>query len=229
VPSAAADELPPTPAETSAVTALLDEPVAAPTPGPTDVPTSDMTTPEPEEMPAEDSAEPTVQEAAEPSEEPTGERKGPPDPNSSAEGPEGTQAVQTGEVTDEAESEPSIGTPASANAVELSLSSQASAEPVLDPWASIGDLDCADLITPVTLDNSRSTGTVAFVVLAAEDVNAEEVEALYEETFVLAAGAREVVRVPVADGTQVGIDVRAFDPSNVGLNEGMAFTGSHIS
>ena len=222
VPSAAADELPPAPAEARAVSAPTDEPPPAATPEPSQEPTSVVTTPEPQETPTEEPAEPTstdptgVQGA-------TGESTEPAQPTPPAEGSEGMQSVQEGELSKDAESGAPIGTPA-ADAVELPFSSQADAEPVLDPWASIGDLDCADLTIPVTLDNSRSTGTVAFVVLAAEDVNAEEVEALYEETFVLAAGAREVVRVPVADGIQVGIDVRAFDPSNVGLNEGMAFS-----
>jgi hypothetical protein len=79
-----------------------------------------------------------------------------------------------------------------------------------DPRASIGDVSCTNWTVPVTLDNSRSTETVFYQVLAA-DAFADESENTFEDTIEVSAGDIQVVAVPVTEDTVVEVYVAALD------------------
>jgi hypothetical protein len=185
VPSAAADELPPTPAETSAVTAPADEPVAAPTSDPLDVPTSEATPPEPEETaaPNGESVEPAGEESPSTADEATGDAT------------ETTDQAQLAQEPDNSQTSPAAQTLA------------ASAEEIRDPRASIGDINCANLTVPVTLDNSRSTEPVNYEVLA-EVVDIEgDLDRVLQAR--LPADALRIVNVPLTEDTRIWVQVFA--------------------
>jgi LPXTG-motif cell wall-anchored protein len=208
VPSAAADELPPTPAETSTVTAPAEEPQPAPTPEPSELPTSEVTTPEPQEgaPPTDDPPEPVKatgddSPATGAADEALGEPTEATDQTPAEETSE-TQTVEEGVATAPAVPDTPIQAQATAGDEQTPLSGRALAAPVLNPLASIGDLNCADLTVPVTVDNSRSTGPVLITV---------DYSGL--EAFELAAGATQVVPVSVSGGS-VYIQVLAQDPSS---------------
>ena len=178
------------------------------------MPTSAGTSPAPPVIAAltEDSAEPASEDTAATSDPHTGVPTEADDPTLPEHGPEATPALQEGELSRDVESEAPIGTAAAADAAELVLSDQAIAEPVLDPRASIGALDCTLGTVPVTLDNSRSTGAVRFVVHAVDDYEDWDTgHFLYEELFDVAAGATELVHLPVTGVSFVSILARAFD------------------
>lgn len=213
VPSAAADELLPTPAATSEGGAQAVETVTAPTPEPADTQTTEATPPEAQESvpPADGPAEPTGDETTATAEGAAGEPTEPAD--QPGEEPDGTQTGEGADADGLAESA-GAAQPHEIAAAEEEPLSQAPAGPVLDPLASIGDLDCTGVTVPVTLDNSRSTGTVRFVVQAVDDYEDWETgQFLYEQEFDLAAGATEVVRVPVTEVSFVSIFALAFGPS----------------
>ncbi len=77
----------------------------------------------------------------------------------------------------------------------------AAAEDARDPRASIGDIDCTNLTVPVTLDNSRSTEAVIYRILAGDAWLTTE--PTFEETVQVAAGAIQIVDVPVTEDTLV--------------------------
>jgi LPXTG-motif cell wall-anchored protein len=60
-----------------------------------------------------------------------------------------------------------------------------------EPRVNIGDVNCTTLTVPVTLDNTRSSVETRFRVTASSPIDH------YEESFLVAAGAERVVRVPV--------------------------------
>jgi LPXTG-motif cell wall-anchored protein len=111
--------------------------------------------------------------------------------------------------------------PAGAADEELLASSQAIAEPVLDPRASIGDVNCADLTIPITLDNGRSTGAYGFVTAAYVYEDYENETSYFRETLEVAAGATQVVQIPVAEANMVTIEVEhlAFGVLDVSCGE----------
>lgn len=84
----------------------------------------------------------------------------------------------------------------------------AAAEDARDPRASIGDVDCTNLTVPVTLDNSRSTETVTYRVLAGE-AWLDEGGYSFEDTVQVSAGAIQTVVVPVTEDSVV--EVLALD------------------
>ncbi|MEP6762388.1 MAG: LPXTG cell wall anchor domain-containing protein [Sporichthyaceae bacterium] len=185
------------------------EPVAESTPEPSDSATTEAPEPQPEETaaPTEEPPEPAGEETAA-AEGETGE------PTQATEQPqlaEGLQDTQTAEApTTAADSAVPTDAQTSAGGDGRSLHSQAIPQPVLDPRASIGDLDCTDLTVPVTLDNSRSQDALVFVVRA---------EIIYQfvlplETREVAAGAVDIFRVPVAaaEDAQLRIDVSLVTP-----------------
>ena len=139
VPSAAAEELLPTPAETSTVTTPTDEAVAPTIPDPSDGQTSEGTGPGAEESPA-----PTEEPA-----QPAGCRKL--QPQSTVRGgawrTNGRQQTRPGPRR----------------------SSLAAAADGGDPRAYVGDVNCNDPTVPLTLDNSRSTEAVFLQVLVEAD------------------------------------------------------------
>ena len=189
VPSAgAADELPPTPTETSAVTAPAEEPVAEPT----DVPTSEVTAPEPEESaaPTEGPVEPSGEEvvAAEGAASGTTEAVDPTPPD---EEPDDSRTEAEG---DAAEVER-----ATAVAEETLV---AAAEVVRDPRASIDEVSCTNLTLEVVLDNSQSTVPVGFEVVVSID---DEEESTFEET--MPAGGGRIVYLPVTEDTEITVSV----------------------
>jgi LPXTG-motif cell wall-anchored protein len=69
-----------------------------------------------------------------------------------------------------------------------------------EPRASIGEVNCANLTLPVTLDNTRSTVAASFFILADDLSGLSEP---YRDTFTVAAGAERVVRVPIRKGAEV--------------------------
>ena len=83
----------------------------------------------------------------------------------------------------------------------------AAAEDARDPRASIGDINCTNLTVPVTLDNSRSTETVTYRILAGEAWLDEGYS--FEDTVQVSAGAIQTVNVPVTEDTFV--EVLALD------------------
>ena len=193
VPSAAADELPPTSAETSAVTAPADEPAPAPTPEASDVPTSEVTAPEPEEIATstEDAAEPTDGETAATADEPT------------AEPAEAAVQTSSAEETDTQ----TVGGDGAALAGKAGVAAEtlAAAEPVLDPHASIGEVSCTTLTVPVTLDNYSVSGeAVTFRVRALR--NGQD---FFLETVEVPAFASRIVNVPVTEETYISVTVHA--------------------
>jgi LPXTG-motif cell wall-anchored protein len=195
VPSAAADELPPTPSGTSAVTASADEPAPEPSDGPATTPGPEAT---PTEEPAGEESPPTADGAPD---EPADDG---PDPTPTD---DSGVTAEEGELPGVAESATPAEVQPAATMEGSRLKSQAVAEPFLDPRASIGTLNCADLTIPVTLDNSRSTGAYGFVVTAFDDYFFDVW--YYRQTFVVAAGATQVIQVPVADVQFVSIEVSA--------------------
>ncbi|MEP6760232.1 MAG: hypothetical protein ABJA93_02575, partial [Sporichthyaceae bacterium] len=84
----------------------------------------------------------------------------------------------------------------------------AAAEDARDPRASIGDVDCTNLTVPVTLDNSRSTETVTYRVLAGE-AWLDEGGYSFQDTVQVSAGAIQTVVVPVTEDSVV--EVLALD------------------
>jgi hypothetical protein len=83
----------------------------------------------------------------------------------------------------------------------------AAAEDGRDPRASIGDIDCTHLTVPVTLDNSRSTETVTYRILAGEAWFDEDFS--FEDMVEVSAGAIQIVDVPVTEDSVV--EVLALD------------------
>ena len=223
MPSAAADELPPTPAETSSVTAPAEEPVTEPTPEPSDVPTGEVTAAEPEQTPRGEPAEPTGGDTADPADGVIGELTEAPDETQAAEMIDVPPAAEEGEATGPTDSAAPTIAPAAARVEGERLSSQAVAEPVLDPRGSIGDLNCADLTIPVTVDNARSTGAVGFRVGVSEGE-----ENFFSEEVEVAAGASAVIRVLVTDGSFVRISASVFDPTNENLSRAVAISSLKV-
>lgn len=84
----------------------------------------------------------------------------------------------------------------------------AAAEDARDPRASIGDIDCTNLTVRVTLDNSRSTETVTYRVLAGE-AWLDEGGYSFEDSVQVSAGAIQTVVVPVTEDSVV--EVLALD------------------
>jgi LPXTG-motif cell wall-anchored protein len=212
VPSAAADELPSTPTETSPITAPTEQPAAEPVPGASNVAAPEMTTPEPQEhaAPTEEPVESTGGDGAGPADGVTGE---PPEAgDQTAPTGDDVSTVDEGEETGLTESAAPTEPAALTEREERSLGSQASAEPVLDPRASLGDVDCAELTVSITLDNTRSAGAVEFFVVADNDPDTEE--SYFESSELLAAGAIKVIAISVTDGDHALINVYAFDPSD---------------
>ncbi len=162
---------------------------------------------EPVDPAATTSAEPTPEATS--SEQPTVVPESPsPEPGEGDGGPTGAgtgggegggAATSTGEEVAGTEQAP---------VVEGSLA--AVAENARDPRASIGDIDCTNGTVPVTLDNSRSTETVFYQVLAA-DAFADESENTFEDTIEVSAGDIQVVAVPVTEDTVVEVYVAALD------------------
>jgi hypothetical protein len=135
VPSAAADELPPTPAVTSSVTAAADEPAPVPTPEPSEEPTTEVTTSDPESSaaPTVNPAEPGDEETAVNADEATGEPTEAADPTQPAEEPDDAQPAGAGAAA---------GVPA----------------------VTAGALDCLNGTVPLALDNSTVTTATTFTV-----------------------------------------------------------------
>jgi hypothetical protein len=125
---------------------------------------------------------------------------------------DGKPPVEEGDATGLPESAEPTEPPEVTGGEGQSLSSQALADPVLDPRAFIGDLDCADLTIPVTLDNTRSTGPVAFYLFADPDPSTEE--SYFESTELLSAGAIKAIQIPVIDGKSAYMEISASDPSD---------------
>ena len=190
VPSATADELPSTPAETISVAAPVDQPEAEPTPEPSEVPT-DEPPPEPEDsaVPTEGPVEPSGDESAV-AEGTADGRTGAVDPTVPVGEPGGSRTEAEGEA------------PLALTAAGAGATLAAVAEVVRDPRASIDDVSCANMSLEVVLDNSQSTVPVAFeVVVGIEDAEEDTVE----ET--IQAGAGQIVYLPVTEDTKVTVSV----------------------
>jgi hypothetical protein len=84
----------------------------------------------------------------------------------------------------------------------------AAAEDVRDPRASIGDVDCTNLKVPVTLDNSRSTEAVAYLILAGDAAGDGPT---FEETVPGAAGEIRIMNLSVTEDTLFAVYV--YEPS----------------
>jgi len=195
VPSAAADELLPTPAATSEGDAPADETVATPTPEPSDTAMTEVTTPEAEEgdAPTDAPAPPTADEAAAAAQEATGEATEAADQPQPAEHSGDTQPVEEG---------------AAPLASEATLSEEtlaAAAEVVRIPRASVGEVNCTNLTVPVTLDNSASTEAVTYLVFSQPRTI---VGPDFEEAVPVPAGAIRIVNAPVIEDSQA--DVRVY-------------------
>jgi LPXTG-motif cell wall-anchored protein len=195
VPSAAADELPPNPAETSAVTAPAVEPPPAPTLAPSEIATTE---PEPQaEESAAQTGEPAPPIASEatpaPAEEATGELTGAVDLTQPVGEPDYPETVEEGDAAG-IEQAPALA--------EETLA--AAAEELIAPRASIGDVDCTNLTFPVTLDNSASTEALTY------EYSAESSEGLEEAEVAVPGGAIRIVNVPVTEDTQVRVSVLVF-------------------
>ena len=196
--SAAADELPPAPAETSEVTAAAEDPVSEPTPDPTDVPTSEVTEPEPEDTaaPTEEPAETSAEETASSAEGATGDPTDAPEDAQPAETTDVTPAAEEGEATGPTDS---AATDEEQEAATIEVA-QAAAEDGRDPRASIGDVNCTNMTVPVRLDNSQSTEVVVHEVLAGE-ADGDDWPSFFFDVAV-SAGAIEIVHVPVTEDTE---------------------------
>ena len=204
--SAAADELPSAPAETSEVTAAAEDPVAEPTPDPTDVPTSGVTEPEPEEAEAPASTGAPVETTADPSASAAEEPDETADPSQPAGTPEGTQDPGTVEAT-------AVGE-AAVEALSTQQETSSVEEIWRDPRASVGDVNCSDLTVPLTLDNSRSAVSVLY---GWDDGSGGDSEHGFEPS--VAAGATMIVHVAVVEDTTItisagahGLHIRDFRP-----------------
>jgi len=180
VPSAAADELLPSPAGISEGDASVAANVSAPTPDPSSV----------EAAPAQPAAEETEDAAQGTTSEPVEA----PDPTEAAEEPDNTQPAEDGEATGAADE--SVPQP-SAEAAAAQLDAR-------DPRASIGDVNCTDLTIPVTLDNTRSTEAVIYEVSAGD---ADGDGPTFEETVRVAAGATRVMSVQATEDIQFAVYV----------------------
>jgi LPXTG-motif cell wall-anchored protein len=83
---------------------------------------------------------------------------------------------------------------------------QVDCQPGDEPRASIGEVNCANLTVPLTLDNSRSSVERSFFVMA-EQISGLELEPPYQNTFAVAGGAERVVRVPIPNNAEVSLFV----------------------
>jgi LPXTG-motif cell wall-anchored protein len=204
VPTAAADELPPTPAETGAASAPADEPSPEPTPEPSEVPTSDVTKPEPEASaaPTEEPGEPTGEEARDPAEGATTGK-----PADAADQPPPTEELDDDLPT----AEEGVAVLAEEHAAVAEATLAAAVLDGRDPRAYLGEVNCTNMTVPVTLDNSRSTEAVAYSLQAGEGYwDENSTFPSFETTVQVAAGAVQVVNVPVTEDTQVFVFVDPF-------------------
>jgi hypothetical protein len=165
----------------------------------------------------EDPTEPADGETAATADEVTGEPTEGADPTSDPKETGDTQTAETGEATGAADSTAQAEGQATARSQKRPLSSQEVPEPVLDPRASAGDVNCLDMTRSVTLDNSRSTIEVFFWVRV--DDSAYSVY-----PFALSGGATEVIQIPVIDGSGSTVSVTATDPSDDDVHASLAYS-----
>ena len=189
VHSAAANELPPTPPETSTITPPADGSLPAPTLEPSEVPTSQVTTPEPEDT-AGPHAEVAPSAAGEDSPGPADEATGEP---TVAAGP----MQPAGEPDDPQTAVGEVEAPLVPEATVAEEALVAAAEELHFPRASIGDVNCTNLTVPVTLDNSASTVAVTYTYVAGDEGS----------EVVVPAGAIRIVNLPVTEDSQVRVRV----------------------
>lgn len=153
------------------------------------------------------SDEPTAVPAVPTSEEPTGGVSGPVEAGTGG-GEGGGTATPTAEESAGSEQTPvEEGTLAAAAAV------------VHDPRASIGDINCANMTVPVTLDNSRSTEAVVYEIFA----GAIEGDPTFQETIPRAAGSIRIINVPVTEDTQFLVDVSELPGEDFLPNRTLSF------
>ena len=224
VPSAAADEPLPTPAETNAGTAPANETVTEPTPEPVDIET-EVTEQEAEDSaaPTDEPAEPTGEESPTTAEGASGESTAAADQPPPAEEPGDTQTVEEGESTGLADS----AAPAEAQEAATLETLATAAEDRRDPRASIGDVNCTNLTVPVMLDNSRSTEAVAYGFWAEElDDDGDFIDG---DTLQVPAGASRIVNVPVTEDTRVGVYVYDDGRSDVGSGWYLFLTSAYLA
>jgi LPXTG-motif cell wall-anchored protein len=191
VPSAAANQLPSTSAETIAVAAPVDAPAVEPTQESSEVPTDEVTPPEADESaaPTEGPVELSKDESPTASERVAGEPTGAVDATVPAEDPDDPQAAANAEAPP----------PLRAAVAESPLA----AMPVVrDPRASVHHVNCTNMTLDVVLDNSQSTMPVGFTVVVGSD---DAVEHTVEET--IQAGGGQIVYLPVTEDAEVTVSI----------------------
>jgi hypothetical protein len=88
-----------------------------------------------------------------------------------------------------------------------------------EPRAGIGEVNCANLTVPLTLDNTQSAVETTYSVMAFAPESDEYFD--YQDEFVVAAGAKQSITVPLLDHAKVV--VIAADGDNLYLGDALAY------